>query len=204
MDKPAEMTFLILGVMLVTVAHYVRASDPDMITDFGITPTSADNFTFTGFRNLPANGKGVRTQVFSNSRNTPGLTGVGLTAVEFLFGPESQTDPHTHPRASEIFYVLSGTVDVGLVDTRNQLFETTMLTGDMFVFPKGLLHYQRNNGDVPASGFSVLTSENPGTLVVSDACFMAGSRGLPDAVLASAYGIGTDVVQSIKQALGDS
>lgn len=24
-------------------------------------------------------------QAFSNSRNTPGLTGIGLTAVEFLF-----------------------------------------------------------------------------------------------------------------------
>ncbi|CAM6102113.1 unnamed protein product [Calypogeia fissa] len=203
MTKSTRTLLLFLG-MLVTVSHTVRASDPDLTTDFGISAISAANFTFTGFRNLQAGGKGVATPTFASFQQLPGLTGLGLTAVQFEFGPQSQISPHTHPRATEIFYVLSGVIDVGFVDTNNDLFETTLQTGDLFVFPKGLLHFQRNNGWSSASGFSALSSENPGTLLVSNALFTAGGKGLPDNVLATALGASVQTVDSIKSALGGS
>lgn len=195
---------LLFLALLVTVSHTVRASDPDLTTDFGISATSAANFTFTGFRNLQPGGKGVATPTAASFQQLPGLTGLGLTAVQFEFGPQSQISPHTHPRATEIFYVLSGTVDVGFVDTNNDLFETTLQTGDVFVFPKGLLHFQRNNCDQPASGFSALSSENPGTLLVVSGLFTAGGKGLPDNVLATALGATTQTVDAVKKALGVS
>lgn len=79
-----------------------------------------------------------------------------------------------------------GALDVGFVDTANNLYETTVQTGDVFVFPKGTLHWQRNNGQGPASGFSVLSSENPGTLLVFEAVFTGGQKGIPDIVIATA------------------
>lgn len=188
--------------LLVTVSETVRASDPDLTTDFGINTTSVTDFTFTGFRNLPAQAQGIATPTFATFQNLPGLTGLGLTAVVFEFGPASQISPHTHPRATEIFWVTSGTIDVGFVDTNNDLFETTLSTGDLFVFPKGLLHWQRNNQWSTGSGFSALSSEGPGTLLIANALFTAGGHGIPDNVLASALGIDTGTVDSIKKGLG--
>ncbi|CAM6120698.1 unnamed protein product [Calypogeia fissa] len=198
MARFAGALLLCLG-LLVTV----RASDPDLTTDFGITAISAANFTFTGLRNLQPGGKGVAGFTAATFQQLPGLTGLGLTAVQFEFGPQSQISPHIHPRGTEIFYVLSGVIDVGFVDTNNDLFETTLQKGDLFVFPKGCLHFQRNNCDGPASGFSALSSENPGTLLVSSALFTAGGKGLPDNVLTTAFGTNTKTVDSIKKALGD-
>lgn len=203
MAKSTTTLLLLLGLLL-SASNIVKASDPDLTTDFGITSISAANFTFTGFRNPQPGAQGVATPTAASFQQLPGLTGLGLTAVLFEFGPQSQISPHTHPRASEIFYVLSGTVDVGFVDTNNDLFETTLQTGDLFVFPKGLLHFQRNNGGTPASGFSALSSENPGTLLLASALFTSGGSGLPDSVLATALGTSVQTVDSIKSALGGS
>jgi quercetin dioxygenase-like cupin family protein len=44
--------------------------------------------------------------------------------------------PHTHPRATEILFVVEGSLLVGFVSISNQLFATTINTGDVFVFPE--------------------------------------------------------------------
>jgi quercetin dioxygenase-like cupin family protein len=201
MGKSASAILLFLG-MLVTVSQTVRASDPDLTTDYGINSTDVKDFTFTGFRNLPAGGNGVLIPTFATFQNFPGLTGLALTAVFFQFGPQSQITPHTHPRASEAFYVLTGTIDVGFIDTANNLFETTLQAGDLFVFPKGLIHWQRNNQWSTGSGYSVLNSENPGLLAVIPELFTAGGKGIPDNVLSAALGQPIKEVDTIKYGLG--
>lgn len=185
----------ILGLLATVMVHSAFASDPDLTTDFNVSNPNASDFTSTLFRNIKplSKGKAAPTPAI-----IPGLNGLGLTPVFFEFGPESQIDPHTHPRATELFYVLSGFLDVGFVDTNNDLFETTVQAGDIFVFPKGMLHWQRNNGKGSATGFSALSSENPGTLLIAEALFTAGGKGLPDIVLATAFGTNTKEVQHLK------
>ncbi|CAM6089723.1 unnamed protein product [Calypogeia fissa] len=193
-------SLVILGLLLAAVAvQTVLASDPDLTTDFNVTNPTVANFTSTILRNPQQLGQGM-------ARPTPvaiaGLIGLGLSPVLFEFGPMSQIDPHTHPRGTEVFFVLSGEVDVGFVDTDNNLFEITVQAGDIFVFPKGLLHWQRNNGQGTASGYSVLSSDNPGTLMVVDGLFTGGHKGLPDIVLATAFGFNhanNKQIDSIKQ-----
>ncbi|CAM6104733.1 unnamed protein product [Calypogeia fissa] len=118
-----------------------------------------------------------------------GLNGLGLAAVLFEFDPESQIDPHTHPRATEMFFVLSGKIQIGFVDTANNFFETTLEVGDIFVFPKGPLHFLRNNGKGAASGFSALSSENPAVLNVFKGLFTGSGTGFPDIVISTALGM---------------
>ncbi|CAM6100005.1 unnamed protein product [Calypogeia fissa] len=193
-------SLVILGLLLAAVAvQTVFASDPDLTTDFNVTNPTVANFTSTILRNPQQLGQGM-------AKPTPvsiaGLSGLGLSPVLFEFGPMSQIDPHTHPRGTEVFFVLSGEVDVGFVDTANNLFEITVQAGDIFVFPKGLLHWQRNNCQETASGYSVLSSENPGTLMVVEALFTGGHQGLPDIVLATAFGLNpanNKQIDSIKQ-----
>lgn len=195
---------LLLGVLALAASpQAVLASDPDLTTDFDVVNPSAANFTFTGFRNPMDQLNGVAKPFFASfNMGLPGLNGLGLTAVLFEFGPYSQINPHTHPRATEIFYLLKGCVDVGFVDTANTLFQTTLQTGDVFVFPKGLLHFQRNNQDAPATGYSVLSSENPGILQVAAALFTSSGTGLPDNVLEVALGANTPAIDNIKKSLG--
>ncbi|CAM6107473.1 unnamed protein product [Calypogeia fissa] len=182
----ATKSMALWGLLLAAVAVYtVVASDPDLTVDFNVTnPTATD---FMGTFDLTTPGQGMAFPV--PSTNIPGLVGLGLTPVFFEFGPMSQIDPHTHPRATEVFYVLSGSIDVGFVDTNNDLFELTVNNGDIFVFPKGMMHWQRNSGTGTASGFSVLNSENPGTLQIIKGLFTANGLGLPDIVLATALNI---------------
>ncbi|CAM6114189.1 unnamed protein product [Calypogeia fissa] len=195
-------SLMILGLLLAAVAvQTVLASDPDLTTDFNVTNPTVADFTSTILRNPQQLGQGMAKPT---GVAITGLSGLGLAPVLFEFGPMSQIDPHTHPRATEVFFVLSGEVDVGFVDTANNLFEITVQAGDIFVFPKGLLHWQRNNGHGTASGYSVLSSENPGTLLVVEGLFTAGGKGLPDIVLATAFGFdhaNNKQIDGIKQAV---
>lgn len=45
--------------------------------------------------------------------------------------------PHTHPRSAELLFLVDGTLGVGFVGTKNNLFTQTLQAGDLFVFPKG-------------------------------------------------------------------
>lgn len=62
-------------------------------------------------------------------------------------------------------------VIAGFVDTQNKFFQTTLREGDVFVFPRGLLHYCSNAGFESAVAFSVLNSQNPGLVRISGAMF---------------------------------
>lgn len=83
--------------------------------------------------------------------------------------------PHSHPRATEILFVFKGAVLAGFVDTKKQLFQKLMKEGDVIVFPRGLLHFCLNAGYEFATAFSVLNSQNPGVVSITDATFTSGS-----------------------------
>ncbi|KAI4340778.1 hypothetical protein MLD38_025584 [Melastoma candidum] len=102
----------------------------------------------------------------------PGLNTLGLSVARTDLTVDGLVMPHSHPRASEIMYVYQGKVVAGFVDTRNQLFQKSLGKGDVMVFPRGLLHFSLNVGYDDATIFSVLNSQNPGVVGISDAMFM--------------------------------
>ncbi|KAB2053694.1 hypothetical protein ES319_A12G204900v1 [Gossypium barbadense] len=79
--------------------------------------------------------------------------------------------PHSHPRATELFFVRKGIVLAGFIDTNNTLFESLINEGDVFLFPRGLLHFCMNAGYEPAIAFSVMNSQNPGVVSIGGAVF---------------------------------
>ncbi|ONM51723.1 Rhicadhesin receptor [Zea mays] len=80
------------------------------------------------------------------------------------------------------------------------LLPSPSVAGDVFVFPRGLVHFQRNAGDGPAAVLSAFNSQLPGTQSLAAALF-AASPELPDAVLAKAFQVGTKEVDKIKARL---
>ncbi|KAJ6816881.1 germin-like protein 5-1 [Iris pallida] len=112
-------------------------------------------------------------------------------------GPEPS---HTHPRATEMAFVLEGELEVGFITTANKLVTKTITKGEVFVFPRGLVHFQKNNGKVPASAIVAFNSQLPGTQSIAATLF-ASTPTVPDPVLTKAFQIGTKEVEKIKSRL---
>ncbi|KAL5155878.1 Germin-like protein 5-1 [Glycine soja] len=136
----------------------------------------------------------------ANVQKIPGLNTLGVSLSRIDYAPGGINPPHTHPRATEVVFVLEGTLDVGFITTANVLISKTINKGEIFVFPKGLVHFQKNNGKEPASVIAAFNSQLPGTQSIALTLF-AATPPLPDNVLTKAFQVGTKEVQKIKSRL---
>nr|TKW28388.1 hypothetical protein SEVIR_3G317200v2 [Setaria viridis] len=96
--------------------------------------------------------------------------------------------------------VEKGTLDVGFITTGNKLIAKTITAGDVFVFPRGLVHFQKNNEDVPAAVISAFNSQLPGTQSLPMTLF-AATPEVPNNVLTKAFQVGSKEVEKIKSRL---
>ncbi|KAK9691768.1 hypothetical protein RND81_09G218400 [Saponaria officinalis] len=179
--------------MLISVAY---ATDPTQLQDFCVATNDPKNAVFVNglFCKNPMDAtpedfffKGLDIPATTNNRlgsnvtlvspmNLAGLNTLGISVARLDFAPYGLISPHTHPRATEVFTVLDGTIYVGFVTSNqanggNKLFTKVLNKGDVFVFPQGLIHFQLNIGKTPAVAFSGLSSQNPGVVTVSNAVF---------------------------------
>lgn len=136
----------------------------------------------------------------ANVEKIPGLNTLGVSLARIDFAPNGLNPPHTHPRATEITFVLEGELDVGFITTANKLISKTVKQGEIFVFPRGLVHFQKNNGDKAASVISAFNSQLPGTQSIAVTLFTA-TPSLPDNVLTKAFQVGTKEIEKIKSRL---
>ncbi|XP_037481897.1 germin-like protein 9-1 [Triticum dicoccoides] len=98
-----------------------------------------------------------------------------------------------------LLYVVQGPLMVGLVDeTKNELYARTLQTGDMFVFPKGMVHFQFNGGEHMARAFSAFGSARPGTISLPVTLFVSG---ILDAVLEKSLHIDEATVHALEHDL---
>jgi hypothetical protein len=86
---------------------------------------------------------------------------------------------------------------VGFLATDGTLFAKVLSRGDVFIFPKGLIHFEFNSGASPAVGIAGLSSQNPGLIRAADSLFGA-TPAITDEVLAKAFRIDASTVQRIK------
>ncbi|KAI9194039.1 hypothetical protein LWI28_002618 [Acer negundo] len=149
----------------------VSARDPDITSDFVIpanvtSPVDGNFFTFTAIRALvsaqpPPNFKVLKASV----AEFPALNGQSVSLAVLQFPAGTTNPPHTHPRSAELLFLVQGSLEVGFVDTTNKLFSQTLQAVDMFVFAKGLFHFQYNaDAQKPAMAFSAFGSANAGTV----------------------------------------
>ncbi|KAJ7957022.1 Germin family 1 protein [Quillaja saponaria] len=101
----------------------------------------------------------------------PGLNTLGLSVGRIDLEVDGVVSTHSHPRASELFFVNKGIVLAGFLDSQNQLFQKVLKEGDVFVFPRGLLHFCLNGGFEVATAFSVFSSQNPGQVAIFSTFF---------------------------------
>ncbi|XP_059627032.1 germin-like protein 9-3 [Cornus florida] len=195
--------FLLLAASLAVVQIAV-AGDADINTDF-VVPSNVSNvdgnfFTFTGMGVLVGGAPPTAFQVLKASMaEFPALNGQSVSYAVLQFPSGTVNPPHTHPRSAELLFLVAGTLQVGVVDTTNKLFTQTLKTGDMFVFPKGLVHFQYNpDSQNAALAISAFGSSNAGTASVPNNVF---TPGIDDIILAKSFKTDVATIQKIKAGL---
>ncbi|XP_074587206.1 germin-like protein 5-1 [Curcuma longa] len=194
------------------------AADPDLLQDFCVADlnssvklngfackaaanVTAADFFFAGLATPGATNNTMGSLVTAaNVEKIPGLNTLGVSLSRIDYAPGGLNPPHTHPRATEVVFVLDGSIDVGFITTANKLVAKTISKGEVFVFPRGLVHFQKNNGAEPAAVIVAFNSQLPGTQSIAAALF-ASNPTVPDHVLTKAFQVGTKEVEKMKNRL---
>ncbi|XP_075109822.1 putative germin-like protein 2-1 [Nicotiana tabacum] len=156
----------------------------------------AEDFFFSGLHLAGYTTNAVGSKVTPvNVAQVPGLNTLGISLVRVDYAPWGINPPHTHPRATEILTVLEGSLQVGFVTSNpeNRLITKVLKKGDVFVFPIGLVHYQRNVGKGNAVAIAALSSQNPGVITIANAVFGSDPAIATD-ILAKAFQVDESIV----------
>ncbi|XP_020228444.1 rhicadhesin receptor isoform X1 [Cajanus cajan] len=206
---------LLVVVTLALLLATTFSADPDLLQDLcvadfasgvnvnGFTCKEASKVNVTDFfSNILAKPGGTPNTyglsvTGANVEKVAGLNTLGVSLARIDFAPGGLNPPHTHPRATEIVFVLQGQLEVGFITTANELMSMIINEGDIFVFPKGLVHFQNNNANVAAAVISAFNSQLPGTQSIATTLF-AATPSVPDHVLTKTFQVGTNEVQEIK------
>ncbi|KAF9667794.1 hypothetical protein SADUNF_Sadunf15G0060500 [Salix dunnii] len=209
------ITLLCTLIGLLLLPLHINSSDPDPLQDFCVADLKAP-MSVNGFPCKPEaevtsgdfffdglSKEGNTTNIFGWSVTTanvlafPGLNSLGISMNRVDFAPGGLNPPHSHPRATETGVVIEGTLLVGFVTTSNVFHSKVLTAGQMFVVPRGLVHFQLNVGVVKALIFTAFNSHLPGSAVLPTTLF-ASSPSIPDDVLTKAFQVGDDVIDNIK------
>ncbi|KAJ4885909.1 Germin-like protein subfamily 3 member 2 [Raphanus sativus] len=145
----------------------------------------AGNFSETGLATVPV-----------NPTTFPGLNTLGLSIVRADLKPGAINPPHYHPRATEVAHVVKGRVYSGFVDSNNKVYAKVMEVGEMMVYPKGLVHFQMNVGDVTATILGGLNSQSPGIQKIPSVVF---GSGINEELLVKAFGLSLEQIGNLKK-----
>ncbi|KAL5747333.1 hypothetical protein ACOSP7_024330 [Xanthoceras sorbifolium] len=206
-------------VVLLILPFSSLSSDPDPLQDFCVANLNS-SISINGFPCKPAaevtsndfffdglSKEGNTTNVFGATVTTgnvlafPGLNTLGISMNRVDYAPGGLNPPHSHPRASETGVVIEGKLLVGFITTNNVLHSKVLSAGQMFVIPKGLVHFQLNVGEGKAHSFTAFNSHLPGAVVVPLTLF-ASTPSIPNAVLTKAFQAEDDVIKAIKSKFG--
>jgi quercetin dioxygenase-like cupin family protein len=212
----ANQVVLILSLLATTFALAI-AFEPSPLQDFCVAdPTSqarvnglscldaklvtAQHFSFSGVHIAGNTSNPLGSRVTPvNVVQIPGLNTLGISLARIDYAPTGVVPPHTHPRATEVLTVIEGSLYVGFVTSNpnNQLITKVLQKGDVFVFPVGLVHFQKNVGYGNTVSISALSSQNPGVITIANAVF--GSKpGIEEDVLAKAFQVDKYVVDRLQ------
>lgn len=212
--KCSSWNVIFLTLLLLT-PFPSHSADPDPLQDFCVADL-AGNVVLNGFPCKPASNVTSEDFFFDglieegDTNNTfgsrpalgnvlafPGLNTMGMSMNRVDFAPGGLNPPHSHPRATESGVVIKGKLLVGFITTGNDFYSKILGPGQMFVIPRGLVHFQINVGKEKALIITAFNSQLPGVAIVPLNLF-ASTPAVPDYVLSKAFQVGSEVIDEIK------
>ncbi|XP_061339694.1 putative germin-like protein 2-1 isoform X1 [Gastrolobium bilobum] len=205
---------LLVAVLALSLSA-VLAADPSALLDFCVADpkgqvnglvckdpklVEANDFFFSGIDIVGNTSNTVGTKVTPVfATQLPGLNTLGVAIARIDFAPWGVNPPHAHPRGSEILTVLDGTLEVGFITSNpeNRHIRKVLQKGDVFVFPIGLIHYQRNVGYGNAVALVAFGSQNPGVITIANAVF-GSTPEISSDVLVKAFQLDSNTVNYLQ------
>jgi oxalate decarboxylase/phosphoglucose isomerase-like protein (cupin superfamily) len=134
----------------------------------------AKDFVFDLLGSIPlAITEGGGTAQVLTVAQLPSLANTGLSMVLVNLEPCAINPPHTHPRATELIYMISGKdLRTAFVEENGgRVIVNDIGMGETTFFPEGLIHYQQNLSCEPVMFLATLSSEDPGAVSVATQFF---------------------------------
>lgn len=215
MSKMTLIFTLFLFVILLSPSFGFGAVQDFCIADYTSQETPSgfpckDKSNVTG-RDFVFSGLGPRTNtsnIFKSGlaaaiyTTFPALNGQDIALARVDLEAGGVVPLHTHPRATEIVFIVEGTIIAGIITTENKVLLTTLNKGDVMVFPQGLLHFQYNSpSSRPATVIVAFNSENPGLQYVPNSLF---GNNLPTFLVGVNTFISDPEIRRIKRLFGGS
>ncbi|XP_062010718.1 auxin-binding protein ABP19a [Rosa rugosa] len=203
---PIFFTFVLLlsisdaAVQDFCVADYKAPEGPAGYSCKKAAKVTVDDFVFTGLGvagNTTNIIKAAVTPAFA--AQFPGVNGLGISLARLDLAPGGVIPFHTHPGASEALIVTQGTIIAGFISSANTVYLKTLKTGDLMVFPQGLLHFQVNGGGTSAIAFPSFSSPSPGLQILDFALFQ---NDLPTSLVAMTTFLDVAQIKKLKGVLG--
>ncbi|XP_010036706.1 germin-like protein subfamily 3 member 2 [Eucalyptus grandis] len=215
---PPKMAICLLVFLLVGLPTF--AADPDPVQDYCVpnpkvgngrttrssvlpcknsSEVTTDDFVFSGMKNFTANFSETGLAALSvNPTLFPGLNTLGMSFMKAELRVGGINPPHFHPRATEIAYLVRGSVYSGFVDSANRVFARVIEAGEVMVYPRGLVHFQMNVGDKPATIFGSFNSQNAGVQKLPATIF---GSGINSELLEKAFGLSPKQIGHMRRKL---
>ncbi|KAI3912849.1 hypothetical protein MKW98_012791 [Papaver atlanticum] len=214
--KTTSSFFLVLCLTVIlffTLSCY--SADPDPLQDFCVadlnstirmngfpckpeSQVTSNDFFFSGLMTGASTenpfGAGLK---FGDVTAFPGLNTQGLTVSRIDIIPGGIIPLHVHPRASEANFILKGKVFFGLVSTTDVLYSKVMKAKELFIVPRGLVHFAVNVGQRNAIVLAILNSQLPGFSTLPLNLF-ASTPTIPNYILAKNFRVDEKVIAIIK------
>ncbi|WCJ42586.1 RmlC-like cupins superfamily protein [Euphorbia peplus] len=206
---------MILPIFLIILSA-LSSSSYALVQDFCVADTSAEgpngfsckkresvtvkDFVFSGLAkpgNLSKLVKASFAPAFLDQM--PGLNGLGVSIARFDLEVGGFFPMHSHPQATEIFVLTSGSVNAGFISTTGTVYSQNLNAGDVFVVPPGLLHYVVNVGQSPVNGYVSFNSPKPAIQLLGSSLF---GNGLPTDLLAKTTFLDPAQIKKLKGVFG--
>ena len=201
-----QLLMMIILVLALATSRRVLASDPDILSDYILpqnsTTVNATFFTYTGLRGIFDQAPETFKTTKASMVEFPALNGQSVSYAVLQLPPSTLFPPHTRPDATGLLFLLEGSLEVGLIDTKIVLYTQKLQAGDMFVFPKGLIHYQYNTDpQYPATAIVAFGSASARAVAVPPSVF---ASGIDVVIRAKSFKTDVDTIKKIEAGLATS
>jgi oxalate decarboxylase len=159
-------------------------STKDIVTGLQKTATvTANNNTLGSRINIPNvpnsykfNVEGISPQIQTaggtvakaNTNSFPILSGSNLSLFSLIMKPNGIREPHWHPNASELGYVLDGLARLIILNPGGNVDTFEIGPGEIYFVPMGFFHYIENLDSNKNMHFAIFFgSDNPGDIGIS-------------------------------------
>ncbi|KAJ3670174.1 hypothetical protein LUZ60_010498 [Juncus effusus] len=215
--KNISLLFLSLSISLLSLCR----SDTAPLQDFCVADNPTTDTTINGFPCKPASfvvsddfffaslaKEGNTENMFGsnitagNVLNFPGLNTLGLAINRVDLAPGGVNPLHTHPRSSELVFVLKGQLLVGFISTANKFYSKVLKPGESFIIPPGLTHFQYNVGKRKATAITLFNSQLPGVVLAPFTLF-GPKPAIPMDVLTKTFQVDSSVIGLLESRFGN-